>query len=99
MGSHHPVHTGHELSRARAHEGERDTHDKGGHQGGHGKPAGPVDIEKALHGLRYPASRDEIVAQAEVADVAPELMQRLRQMADAEYDSPASIAHEVNKAG
>ncbi|CAJ8312356.1 Tryptophan synthase subunit beta like protein [Burkholderia pseudomallei] len=49
MTSQHHPHTGHELSRARAHEGDRvqQDHDKGGHQGGHGKAPSPVDIQKA----------------------------------------------------
>ncbi|AJX35605.1 DUF2795 domain-containing protein [Burkholderia oklahomensis] len=94
----HP-HTGHELSRSRAHEGERmqQDHDKGGHQGGHGKAPSPVDIQKTLKGMDYPASKDDVVRCAERSHADGDVIDMLRRIPDRQYDTPASVSKEVGK--
>ncbi|AIO26561.1 DUF2795 domain-containing protein [Burkholderia cepacia] len=92
-------HTGHELSRARAHEGERaqQDHDKGGHQTGHGKPPGPVDVQKALKGMDYPASKATIVECAQRSHAAHDVLDMLTRIPDREYDTPASVSKELGR--
>ncbi|WP_186050935.1 DUF2795 domain-containing protein [Burkholderia gladioli] len=99
MTSSHRQHTGHELSRSRAHEGERaqQDHDKGGHQAGHDKPPGPVDLQKALEGVDYPAVKSDLVRCARDAHAAGQLVEGLLRIPDREYASPASVAKELAK--
>lgn len=97
MSSHQPQHTGHELSRSRAHEGDHKGKDKGGHQSGHDKPLGPVDIQKLLKGLNYPATREEILEEAADAQVHGNLLNALKKIPDLEYDTPTAIANEIGK--
>ncbi len=95
---HHPQ-PGHELRRARAHEGDRvqQDHDKGGHQGGHGKAPSPVDIQKALKGMDYPASKDEVVQCAERSHADGVVLDMLRRIPERQYETPASVSKEVGK--
>ncbi|MBW5809665.1 DUF2795 domain-containing protein [Burkholderia sp. COPS] len=92
-------HTGHELSRARAHEGERaqQDHDKGGHQTGHGKPPSPVDVQKALKGMDYPASKEAVVQCAERSHADGAVLEMLRRIPDREYTTPASVSKELGR--
>ncbi|KVF75755.1 DUF2795 domain-containing protein [Burkholderia diffusa] len=92
-------HTGHEYSHARAHEGERtqQDHDKGGHQAGHGKAPGPVDVQKALKGMDYPASKSDVVQCAERSHADPHMLDMLRQIPDREYRTPASVSKELGR--
>jgi hypothetical protein len=92
-------HTGHEYSHARAHEGERtqQDHDKGGHQAGHGKARGPVDVQKALKGMDYPASKSDVVQCAERSHADPHMLDMLRQILDREYRTPASVSKELGR--
>ncbi|KGC07691.1 hypothetical protein DM81_3870 [Burkholderia multivorans] len=92
-------HTGHEHSHSRAHEGERtqQDHDKGGHQGGHGKPPSPIDVQKALKGLDYPASKSDVVECAERSHANPDVLEMLKQIPDREYETPASVSKELGR--
>ncbi|KWF22753.1 DUF2795 domain-containing protein [Burkholderia pseudomultivorans] len=92
-------HTGHELSHARAHEGERaqQDHDKGGHQSGHGKAPSPVDVQKALKGMDYPASKADVVECAERSHADPAVIDMLRRIPEREYGTPASVSKELGR--
>ncbi|AXF25641.1 hypothetical protein CUJ89_34975 [Burkholderia pyrrocinia] len=93
------LHTGHELSHSRAHEGERiqQDHDKGGHQTGHGKAPSPVDVQKALKGMDYPASKAEVVQCAERSHAGRDVIDMLTRIPDREYGTPASVAKELGR--
>ena len=93
------LHTGHELSRSRSHEGERavQDRDKGGHQAGHGKAPGPVDIRKTLKGLDYPESKADVVQCAERAHADRGVIDLLTRIPDREYGTPASVSKELGR--
>ena len=91
------AHTGHELSRSRAHQGDRATHDKGGHQGGHGKPPGPFDVQKSLKDLDYPASKPQVLDCARRAHVDEDMLLALGRIPERDYATPASISKELGK--
>ncbi|MCI3208071.1 MULTISPECIES: DUF2795 domain-containing protein [Pandoraea] len=97
MTSHHPQHTGHELSRTRSHEGDRATHDKGGHQTGHNQPPSPVDVQKALKGMDYPCSKAELLSCARDQHADRKVLDTLQHIPDIEYKSPASVSKELGK--
>lgn len=94
-------HTGHETSRTRAHEGDRAQQDpdKGGHPSGHGKSPSPVDVQKALKGMDYPASKADVVQCAERSHADSHVVDMLKRIPDREYDTPASVSKEVGRLG
>ncbi|AOJ08240.1 hypothetical protein WS71_11720 [Burkholderia mayonis] len=89
----------HEQSRSRAHEGDRmqQDHDKGGHQRGRGKAPSRVGIQKALRGIGYPASKDDVVHCAERSHAGADVIDMLRRIAGRRYDTPASVSKEAGK--
>lgn len=97
MSSHHPQHTGHEMSRSRAHESDRAGKDQGGQQHGDGKSPSPIDVQKALKGMDYPASKDEIVQKARAAHADDRIVDVLQQIPERDYETPASISKEIGK--
>jgi hypothetical protein len=50
-----------------------------------------TEVQKALKGADYPASRDELVALAESNDADGEVVEALRGMEDDSFDSPADV--------
>ncbi len=50
-----------------------------------------TEVQKALGGMDYPASRDDLVAHAEGNGASAEVLDELRQMADDTYESPAAV--------
>ncbi|MCQ0021618.1 DUF2795 domain-containing protein [Streptomyces somaliensis DSM 40738] len=55
----------------------------------------PIEMQKNLGGVGYPASKDEILRQAEEHGAGKEVMEALKSLPDKEYDSPAAINKEV----
>jgi hypothetical protein len=56
---------------------------------------GPIDIQKALSGMDYPASRDQIVAHAEQNGADAEILDALRGIDDREYEGPSGVSSAV----
>ncbi|WP_175409994.1 DUF2795 domain-containing protein [Streptomyces sp. TRM64462] len=57
----------------------------------------PIEMQKNLGGVSYPASKKEIIQQAEQHGASKRIMDALKSMPDKEYDSPAAINKEVGK--
>ncbi len=55
----------------------------------------PIDIQKALSGMDYPASRDQIVAHAEQNGADAEVLDALRGIDDREYEGPSGVSSAV----
>lgn len=55
----------------------------------------PIDIQKALHGIEYPASKDDLVAHAEREKGGDDVLEALRNADDRQYDSPADVQKAV----
>ena len=55
----------------------------------------PIDIQKALSGMDYPASRDQIVAHAEQNGTDAEILDALRGIDDREYEGPSGVSSAV----
>ncbi len=84
------------LARAQGERTQQD-HDKGGHQTGHGKAPSPVDVQKALKGMDYPASKADVVQCAERSHADQQVLEMLRQIPDREYTTPASVSKELGR--
>jgi Protein of unknown function (DUF2795) len=52
----------------------------------------PIDIQKALGGMDYPASKDQIVQHAESHGADKEVLDALRKIDDREYEGPSGVS-------
>ena len=55
----------------------------------------PIDIQKALSGMDYPASKDQIVQHAESHGADKEVLDALRGIQDREYEGPSGVSSAV----
>jgi hypothetical protein len=55
----------------------------------------PIDVQKALKGMDYPASKDEIVQRAEQNGAEREVVDALRKIPDRQYEGPSGVSKEV----
>jgi hypothetical protein len=55
----------------------------------------PIDIQKALSGLDYPASKEQIVAHAEKQGADEEVLEALRKIEDRQYEGPSGVSSAV----
>jgi hypothetical protein len=55
----------------------------------------PIDIQKALSGMDYPASKDEIVRHAEQNGADEEILDALKGIDDREYEGPSGVSSAV----
>lgn len=57
----------------------------------------PIEVQKALGGVDYPAKKDDLVNNAEQSGADESVLAALRDIPDKEYDSPAEVSKEVAK--
>jgi hypothetical protein len=55
----------------------------------------PIDIQKALSGMDYPASKEDIVKHAEQHGGDKEVLEALRKIDDREYEGPSGVSAAV----
>jgi hypothetical protein len=55
----------------------------------------PIDLQKALKGMDYPAKKEDIVRKAEDNGADGEIVDALRQIPDREYEGPSGVSAEV----
>jgi Protein of unknown function (DUF2795) len=55
----------------------------------------PIDIQKALSGMDYPAGKDQIVQHAESQGADKEVLDALRGIEDREYEGPSGVSSAV----
>jgi hypothetical protein len=55
----------------------------------------PIDIQKALSGMDYPATKDQIVQHAEQHGADKEILDSLRKIDDREYEGPSGVSSAV----
>ncbi|MGY1726731.1 DUF2795 domain-containing protein [Geodermatophilus sp. SYSU D01062] len=53
----------------------------------------PIDLQKALKGMDYPASKDQILEHAKGA--GEEVLDALRKIDDREYEGPSGVSAAV----
>ena len=59
----------------------------------------PIELQKHLKGLDYPASKDQIVAHAEDKGAPDDILGALRKVPDREYDGPNAVSAEFSNQG
>ncbi len=55
----------------------------------------PIDIQKALSGMDYPAGREDIVTHAEQHGADQQVLDALRKIEDRQYDGPSGVSSAV----
>jgi hypothetical protein len=55
----------------------------------------PIDIQKALSGMDYPAGKEDIVRQAESSGADKEVIEALKKIDDREYEGPSGVSSAV----
>ena len=58
----------------------------------------PIQAQKFLGGINYPAGKDEIVQHAEGQGADEDILSVLRQIPDRQYDGPNAVSHEISEA-
>ncbi len=59
----------------------------------------PTDVQQHLSGLRYPASKDEVLTTAQQQGMEETLLERLREnLSSNTYESPADVMSELKGA-
>jgi len=51
----------------------------------------PIEVQKHLSGIDYPASKDEVIATAESNGAPQEIIDALQQMEGTQYDGPDDV--------
>jgi hypothetical protein len=51
----------------------------------------PIQLQKFLGGVDYPASKDDLLKKAEEHGADDEVMEALRALPDQEYDAPTAV--------
>ncbi|WP_242090052.1 DUF2795 domain-containing protein [Curtobacterium sp. DN_7.5] len=58
----------------------------------------PIEIQKYLSGIDYPASKDDIVATAEREGANGDALDALKNIPDGEYDAPTAVSSAISDA-
>jgi hypothetical protein len=53
--------------------------------------ADPIDVQRHLVGLDYPARKDEVIARAEQNGAPQEVIEALQALTDERFEDPAEI--------
>jgi len=56
----------------------------------------PIELQKHLGGVDYPASRDDLVKKAEQNGADEDVLEALRGIPDREYDAPTAVTKAVS---
>ncbi len=57
----------------------------------------PIDIQKALGGMEYPASREDLVQHAKDTGADGAVLETLENLPDREFDSPTDVNKEASQ--
>lgn len=55
----------------------------------------PIQVEKFLEGLDYPASKDEIIEHAKNQGADEDILGTLQQLPERDYEGPVGISEEI----
>ncbi|ALD93535.1 DUF2795 domain-containing protein [Cupriavidus gilardii] len=90
------------MTQKQTDQGKSGSSGKGAAQGGKGGEGGreepsPIDVQKSLKGIDFPATKDDILSRARDGGASEEVMAELEQLPERDYDSPAEISRELGK--
>ncbi len=56
----------------------------------------PIEVQKALGGVDYPADKEDLVKNAEKKDANDKVLSALKDLPDKRYESPADVNKEIS---
>jgi hypothetical protein len=56
----------------------------------------PIDIQKALGGVDYPATAQDLVSKAEQSGADESVLEALRNLPDKEYNKPTDVSEAIS---
>jgi len=56
-----------------------------------------TEVRKALGGISYPATKDQLIGPARGRDASKEILDALPNIADPKYDGPSEVSQAVAK--
>ena len=59
--------------------------------------ANPIDVQKHLSGVEYPASKEDLVSHARDGDAPEEVLDTLQALPDRDYDGPTEMTKAVGE--
>ncbi|SFO15320.1 DUF2795 domain-containing protein [Nitrosospira briensis] len=59
--------------------------------------ANPIQVQKFLSGMDYPASKEEIVDHAKSKGADENIMQTLEQLPDESFETPADVSKAIGE--
>jgi hypothetical protein len=57
----------------------------------------PIEMQKYLKGVDYPASKDDLVSKAQSNDAPSEVVDQLKGMSKNSFDGPNAVVEAVSK--
>lgn len=57
--------------------------------------ANPIQIQKHLKGVDYPASKQELIEHAQQQDADEEILSILKQLPEQEFETPAEVSKAI----
>jgi len=55
----------------------------------------PIQVQKALGGVDYPADKEDLVKNAEKKDADDDVLSALKDLPDKKYETPADVNKEL----
>ena len=59
--------------------------------------ANPIQVQKFLSGMNYPANKDEIVKHAKSGGADDNIMDTLERLPDDDFETPADVSKAIGK--
>ncbi|MEV0168168.1 uncharacterized protein DUF2795 [Nonomuraea fuscirosea] len=57
----------------------------------------PIDLQRHLSGVDYPASKEDLVEAAREQDADDDIIEALEAMPDRQYDGPNAVSQAITK--
>ena len=57
----------------------------------------PIDLQRHLKGVDYPATRDELVSKAREAGANEDILRALEAIPERDYEDPAQVSEAIGK--
>ncbi|MER6947722.1 DUF2795 domain-containing protein [Nonomuraea sp. NPDC005983] len=61
------------------------------------KKVNPIELQKHLSGVDYPAKREDLVRAARAKGADQEMLQALQAIPDREYDGPSAVSQALSR--
>jgi hypothetical protein len=58
----------------------------------------PIQIQKYLSGIEYPASKDDVVSKAEQENAPDDVLEALKAIPEGQFDGPTDVSKAVSDA-